>query len=155
VTAPIKLSITTDTDKITSKIKSFVDAYNDVMSVVNLNLAKPEDKGVVNPLQSDSMLKNINSRLYSIFNEFTGYGFMEDIGLSIDKGARNASDMTGLITFNESTFINQVTNNPSKVSKILETTSTVMSDTINKSWTSSMYGVLGKKITGYDSQIKQ
>src|SRR5690606_36876114 len=96
------------------------NAYNDLIKSVRTNLAKPEDVSqTVNPLQGDSVLKDINSRLYDIFNQFTSAGFMEEIGLSIDKGAKTASAMTGEITFDKAAFTSALTSNPTKVNTIL------------------------------------
>lgn len=153
-TSPVTLTVAADIDKIKGKINSFVSAYNDLIDVVKSNLAKPEDDDIVNPLQGDSILKDISSRLYTIFNELSDSGFMEDIGLSIDKGVTSPSSMTSKITFDETKFTNVLNENPTKVSSILESTTTKLSDVIVNSWTSSVKGVLASKISGYDSEIK-
>lgn len=150
------ITIEADADKVAAKVQTFVGAYNDLISTVRTNLATPENtKETVNPLQGDSLLKDINSRLYSIFNQFTSAGFMEDIGLSIDKGVTKGSDMTGKITFDKEAFTAALTENPSKVNTILTSVSTDMSNTISKSWTSTVSGVLSTKITGYDAELKR
>lgn len=148
------ITVSTDTDKVIDKIKSFVTAYNDLIDMVRTNLAKPSEEGVINPLQGDSILKDINSRLYSIFNEVTDAGFMEELGLSIDKGVENASQMTGKITFDESKFTSLINENPTKVSNVIKSISESMSSVIMSTWTSSVSGILSSKITGYDAEIK-
>lgn len=156
VNKPVTLTVSADTDKIASKVQTFVDAYNDLITSVRTTLAKPEDVTKnINPLQGDSLLKDINSRLYDMFNQLTSAGFMEEIGLSIDKGATKASDMTGKITFDKDAFKTALTENPTKATTILNSVSENMSDTIFKTWTSSVSGVMSHKITGYDADIKR
>ncbi len=152
----ITLTISADVDKIADKVQTFVNAYNDLITSVRTNLAKPEDvKETMNPLQGDSVLKDINARLYDTFNQITSFGFMEEIGMSIDKGASKASSMTGKITFDKEAFKTALTENPTKATSILTSVSQEMSDTISKSWTSSVSGVMSIKIAGYDADIKR
>lgn len=149
------ITVSADIDKVAEKIQTFVTAYNDLISSVRTNLAPPDTKDAINPLQGDSLLKDINSRLYNIFNEVTSAGFMEQIGLSIDKGITKGSDMTGKITFNKDTFASAFAENPTKVNTILTNISEQMSNTITKTWTSTATGVLSTKIAGYDSELKR
>ena len=152
----IILTVAADTDKIADKVQTFVNAYNDLITNVRTNLAKPEDvKKTMNPLQGDSVLKDINARLYDVFNDKTNFGFMEEIGLSIDKGAKTGSSMTGNITFDREAFKTALTENPTKATSILTSVSQEMSDTISRSWTSSVTGVMSIKIAGYDADIKR
>src|SRR5690606_37354569 len=153
---PIKLNVVADAEKVADKVQTFVNAYNDLIKSVRTNLAKPEDVTQnINPLQGDSVLKDINSRLYDIFNQFTSAGFMEEIGLSIDKGAKTASAMTGEITFNRSSFTSALTANPTKATAILMEVGENMSSTIFSSWTASSSGSMTSKITGYDADINR
>lgn len=152
----VTLTVSADTDKIADKVQTFVNAYNDLITNVRTSLAKPEDvKKTMNPLQGDSLLKDINARLYDTFNHITSFGFMEEIGLSIDKGAKTGSSMTGKITFDKEAFKTALTENPTKATSILTSVSQEMSDTINRSWTSSVTGVMSIKIAGYDADIKR
>jgi len=174
------VSVGVDVDGIVSKVKEFVSAYNKVSELVKDNLKSPEDpKKDFNPLQSDSLLKNISNQLYTIFNAgvvVDGAGnsasgskiqsFMEQIGLSIDKGVTKAEGMTGKITFNESAFKNALAEDPKKVINIFTQdsengtkpgiTDGIMTkfSAIIGNYTSTVTGLVSKKITGYDSELK-
>ncbi|MGI2296586.1 flagellar filament capping protein FliD [Paenibacillus sp. GXUN7292] len=172
------VSVGVDVDGIVSKVKEFVAAYNKVSELVKDNLKSPEDpKKEFNPLQSDSLLKNISNQLYTIFNTgvvVEGAGnsasgskiqsFMEQIGLSIDKGVTKAEGMTGKITFDEAAFKNALAEDPKKVINIFtqsadsakDTTDGIMTkfSAIIGNYTSSVNGLVSKKITGYDSELK-
>lgn len=158
-TGSTTVTVGRDVDAIASQVEKFVAAYNDLISVVKTNLAKSEDEDVINPLQGDSLLKSIQNSLY---NTFTGIvksdnnyvGFMEEIGLSIDKGAKSRKDMTGQITFDKAAFTNALTSNPEKVTGVFTNRMTEMASTIFNQYTSSVKGIMSMKITGYDSEIK-
>lgn len=179
------VSVAADTTTLVNNMKIFVTAYNDLISLVKDNLSKPADKDTTNPLQGNSLLKQINNELYSLFNGgvITGtssdgnggtkdvVSFMQDIGLSIDKGAKSASEMTGKITFNETAFTDAFAADPEKVIKLLtnekpegagNTSNAPVSNVgiftkfsdIMGNYTSTVNGMLNSKITGYDSEIK-
>ena len=165
------VTVDRDTDAIVKKVQEFVKAYNNLISMVKENLAKPTDDSKMNPLQGDALLKRIDSELYNIFNsgvKNTGdskASFMEQLGLSIDKGVTSASLMTGKITFDEATFKNALADDPDKVIGVFtngkpEATEThttgiitQLSEIINN-YASSASGLITNKITGYDSEIK-
>src|SRR5690606_12984094 len=115
------ITVERDTDTITKNVQEFVKAYNNLIGLVKDNLAKPTDENKMNPLQGDALLKWIDSELYNIFNSGvknagdTKYSFMEQFGLSIDKGVTTGSLMTGKITFDEAAFKNALADNPDKV----------------------------------------
>lgn len=165
------VTIDRDTDSIVKNVQSFVSAYNNLVSIVKNNLAKPDDDDTVNPLQGDALLKQIDSQLYNIFNSGvknsgdTKASFMEQLGLSIDKGVTTASLMTGKITFDETTFKNALAEDPDKVIGVFTNSTPETGDThtagviiqlssIINTYASSASGLLTNKITGYDSEIK-
>lgn len=169
-----KVTVGQDVDAIVKNVKSFVDAYNNLISMVKTNLSKPADDSKMNPLQGDSLLKRIDSQLYSIFNSIVdtsgGKSWMEQIGLSIDKGVGKASLMTGKITFDEAAFKDALAANPQKVidlfaknERAADPDNGIKADpggiitqftSIMSSYTSTVNGMLSNKITGYDSEIK-
>jgi len=169
-----KVTIGQDVDAIVKNVKSFVDAYNNLISLVKTNLSKPADDSKMNPLQGDSLLKRIDSQLYSIFNSIVdtsgGKAWMEQIGLSIDKGVGKASLMTGKITFDEAAFKDALAAEPQKVidlfaknERAADPDNGIKADpggiitqftSIMSSYTSTVNGMLSNKITGYDSEIK-
>jgi flagellar hook-associated protein 2 len=152
------LKIDRNVDAITNQVESFVTAYNDLMKQVKTNLAKPEGKDAVNPLQSDTTLKAIQNELYnmitSVVKDGSMVGFMEELGLSIDKGVKSASEFTGQIKFDKETFKKALTENPEKVTTIFVDRMTDMSKKLFDQYTSSTKGIINMKVTGYDSEIK-
>lgn len=171
------VEVAADTATLVNNIKIFVTAYNDLITLVKDNLSKPANKDQVNPLQGNSLLKQISNDLYNMFNEGVIAGadgkstFMQDLGLSIDKGAKSASEMTGKITFNEAAFTAAFTADPNKVISVFTNDKdatatnwqgnsvknagiiTKLSGIMNQ-YTSTVNGMLTSKITGYDSEIK-
>lgn len=160
-----KVTISRDTDKIASKIESFVNAYNEVIDMVRGNLTKPSDKTKMNPLQGDAVLKEISDRMYSIFNgtagSVAGMNMMSSIGLEIDKGITKGSLMTGKITFDKSTFIDKFNQDPQAVINLFkhddadDSKDGIMRvlDKQLKGWTNTVDGLLTSKMKGYDSEI--
>lgn len=168
------INVGQDVDNIVANVKSFVTAYNNLISMVRNNLAKPEDDSKMNPLQGDSLLKQIDSQLYSLFNSVVdtsgGKAWMEQVGLSIDKGITKGSEMTGKITFDEEAFKEALANDPQKVIELFtkpqqeadpDTATPAKPGGIITELTSIMgyynstvNGMLNTKITGYDAEIK-
>ena len=166
------VSVGMDTEGIVSKVKEFVTAYNNLIGMVKDNLKKPEAEGVMNPLQGDSLLRQINDQLYNIFNAGVAIGgteprsFMEQIGLSIDKGITKGSLMTGKIKFDEEMFKNALADDSSKVIELFTQNETQLVNgkksagvitqftSIINNYTSTVNGLLSNKVTGYDSEIK-
>lgn len=116
-----------DADKITEKVQTFVDAYNDVVKLIRENTKKIENKKDANGnyidfktnLQSDSLLRQLNSELYDIVSGVSGskdgFRLLSDIGLEIDKGKKSASEMTGVLSFDKDVFKKKLSDNPSQV----------------------------------------
>lgn len=156
------VTVQQDTDKITSKIDNFVKAYNELITLVKDNLKKPSDDKKMNPLQGDSVLKEISNSLYSMVNGIVGseqgFKMMSEIGLTIDKGITSPSLMTGKITFDKELFkakfnedaknvVGMFTNESNGLMKGLDST-------IRSRWTSTVSGSISSKISGYDSELK-
>lgn len=155
------INVDFDGDKVAAKVEAFVKAYNDIVSLVRDNLAKPADKTKMNPLQGDALLKEINDQLYTMFTDVSGseagFKMMSELGLEIDKGITKASLMTGRITFDKEVFKSKLNENAAAVSDLFRKAETgVMSKLDNqmKVWTSSVDGLLTAKIKGYDAEIK-
>jgi len=166
----INLTIGRDTEAVVNNIEAFVKAYNSVITQIKDNLAKPTDKDKMNPLQGDSLLKQISSQLYDAFNSMVDIGdptnraFMEQIGLSIDKGVTSPSLMTGQIKFDKAAFVSALNENPDRVLGLLtqdknkdnanaEGVFSKLSSLVND-YTSSTQGLIASKIKGYDTEIK-
>lgn len=153
------LTIGRDVEFITKKVEAFVTAYNDLITVVRDNLSKPADEELTNPLQGDSTLKSLQNVLYNSFtqmvrtNDGTFIGFMEELGLSIDKGVTSPKLMTGKITFDKTAFEKALSTDPDKVTSVFNNQMIDIASKIG-GYTSSTKGILTMKVTGYDAEIK-
>ncbi|GIO86572.1 flagellar hook-associated protein 2 [Paenibacillus faecis] len=126
----VNVEVKQDADKITEKVQTFVDAYNDVVKLIRENTKKIENKKDANGnyidfktnLQSDSLLRQLNSELYDIVSGVSGskdgFRLLSDIGLEIDKGKKSASEMTGVLSFDKDVFKKKLTDNPSQVEEL-------------------------------------
>lgn len=155
------VSVAADGDKVAAKVEAFVTAYNDVISTVKDNLAKPSDKTKMNPLQGDSLLKEISNSLYNLFTDLSGstggFQMMSQLGLSIDKGITSATLMTGKITFDKEQFKAKLNENATAVTDLFKASGTGIMHALDDQlsvWTSSANGLLTSKIKGYDSEIE-
>lgn len=153
------LKVERDVEAITTQVENFVAAYNDLIKLVKTNLSKPEDADTVNPLQGDSTLKSVQNDLYNmitgmVFKDGSFEGFMEELGLSIDKDVKAGTKMTGEIVFDKTVFSKALAENPDKVTNIFVDRMTEMSTKLFDQYTSSTRGTLSMKITGYDSELK-
>lgn len=153
------LSVERDTSAITSSVESFVNAYNDLMELINTNLAKPDSDDAINPLQGDSVLKSLKDDLYSLFtgivyedNQYVG--FMEELGLSVDKYNGPGTQLTGKIAFDKTAFANALAEDPNKVTSVFTDRIGQMWERLSGTYTSSTQGIIAMKISGYDSEIK-
>lgn len=163
-TGSTTLNITKDSAAVIASAEKFVKAYNDLIESINLNLAKPTEEGITNPLQSDSVLKSLKDTLYSLFNEVipasvindgSGIpGVMEQIGLSIDKNITTSSQRTGKITFDKDAFTTAMNENSDKVMNMFIDRTDAIWNAMNNSFAGTTRGIIASKISGYDSQIK-
>ncbi|QNK58360.1 flagellar filament capping protein FliD [Paenibacillus sp. PAMC21692] len=156
------ITIQQDTDKIIGKIENFVKTYNELITLVKDNLSKPSDDKKMNPLQGDSVLKEISNSLYGMVNGLVGneqgFKMMSDIGLTIDKGVTSPSLMTGKITFDKEVFKAKFSENAESVTGMFTNSSnglmTELDKTIRSRWTSTVSGSINSKISGYDAELK-
>jgi len=157
------LTVGRDVDAIVKSTENFVNAFNDVIELINTNLAKPEDEGVTNPLQTDSLLRTIKDSLYAAFNQVipanvindgTGRaGALEQVGLSIDKNVTSSSLRTGKITFDKAAFTAALNDNPDRVMNMFINRAESIYQTVRTGF-SGTQGMIASRISGYDSQIK-
>lgn len=154
------VTVDSDIEAITEAIEKFVKAYNDVVNTIRTNLA--EGAG----LQGDSMLRTLDSQLYSWVNNVVGgteagYQMLSFIGLTIDEGVTDRNLMTGTIKFDKERFQSKFNENPQAVIDLF-----MKNDEENghygiarllhnnlREWTTAAGGILMSRIQGYDSQI--
>lgn len=152
------VTVAADANKVAEKIDAFVKAYNDVVTIVKDNLAKPADETKMNPLQGDSVLKDISLSMNRIFTDAAteleaGFRMMTELGLTIDKGKTKPSEMTSKITFDKELFKSKLEESPDKVFELFKTTMDNLESRV-KVWNSSVDGLVASKIKGYDAEIK-
>lgn len=158
------LTVSKDSAAITEGAEKFVNAYNDLMELINTNLAKPDEKNTTNPLQSDAVLKSLKDTLYGLFTKGMPTGvvsggyeqqeFMEQIGLSIDKNVGSGAKLTGKITFDKAAFTTALSENGDRVAKMFMDRTNNIWLTMSSSFAGASQGIIASKITGYVSQIK-
>ncbi|WP_040952412.1 flagellar filament capping protein FliD [Gorillibacterium massiliense] len=154
-----------DTDQITSKIDTFVSAYNAVIDLIDANTQKStknSDGTYTATLQSDSTLRDLRNQLGNWVNTKFDVGnikLLSDVGLEVDKGVTTASLMTGKLSFDKTKFAEAMAKDSDAVQKLFVGTS---ADNVGigqffmdklQSYTSSVDGLLIAKIKGYDSDI--
>ena len=156
------ITVQQDTEKISSKIEAFVNAYNDVAGTIRDSIKKD------GAMQGDSLLKNIDSTLYNLFSarvntSNSGISMMSQIGLEIDKGITDPKLMTGKITLDKDKLLAKLKEDPQAVTELFgkddSTSGTPASgiafnlNNMINNWTNSADGLLTSSIKGYDSQL--
>jgi flagellar hook-associated protein 2 len=99
--ATVTLNINRDYDGVKEKIKTFVDAYNSLMTYIAEQSTASDDGKTTKPLFADSSLRSVKSTLRSgILSEVSGLDStinrLSAIGISIDK--------TGQLSINDDTL---------------------------------------------------
>lgn len=100
-TEPATLTVETDSDALQGKIKKMVDAYNAVISKVQVTAGYGERKATSAVLKGDSTLRNINSKMTStLLNpnaSLTGkYQTLNSIGIQLENNGMLKLDTTKL-----------------------------------------------------------
>lgn len=162
----------TDTDKIASKVETFVKAYNDIITTIRDVIKEG------GPLQGDSTLRDLSNQMNQWFNSLVDMGDGSDpdnfsnkytlssFGLEIDKGIAKRGLMTGTISFDKEKFTAKFLENPDLVISLFNKTvpdasaeNGVRAVGIAAQFKDNVYswskadGVLAGKIKGYDSEV--
>ncbi|MCA9628870.1 MAG: flagellar filament capping protein FliD [Myxococcales bacterium] len=100
-TEPATLSVETDSDALQGKIKKVVDAYNAVISKVQVTAGYGERKATNSVLAGDSTLRNINSKMTSTLlspnASLTGkFQTLNSIGIQLENNGMLKLDTTKL-----------------------------------------------------------
>jgi len=161
-----------DTASVKTKIKSFISAYNDAMSLLR---AKYEEKGVNNPqnnidagkgtLRSDAELNRIMTDMRSsVASEVTGadaaLNLLSQIGISTGattgSGTLNQDAIAGKLSFDETKFDAAYASNPTGVKKLLGGSGTAFGQTFAAviDEHSAATGLLSTRVTQADSAIE-
>jgi flagellar hook-associated protein 2 len=100
-TAPVDVSIASDSTGLAAKIQSVVTAYNSVLGKINAAAGKGATKAGNGELASDSTLRSITNKLSSTLQTVAGsgkYNSLGSVGLSLQKDGTLALDQTKLKT---------------------------------------------------------
>jgi flagellar hook-associated protein 2 len=98
-TAPVDVSVASDSTGLAAKIQSVVTAYNSVLGKINAAAGKGATKAGNGELASDSTLRSITNKLSSTLQTVAGsgkYNTLGSVGLSLQKDGNLALDQTKL-----------------------------------------------------------
>lgn len=153
------ITVSRDPDETKTKIRAFIDAYNDVMKAINGEFVAPVDPDqprLGDSLSGDATLRHIQSALRStIANSITGlsspYNVLVNVGVK--------SDSKGILSLDDTAFDAAFGADPEKVSKIfiddtVGATIGVMELIADKAedYARSGTGALSAKILGLNNQ---
>lgn len=96
---PITLSVKNDTTALKTTIKEFIDAYNNLMTKMSNYTSYDSANGTTGLLNGDSSINTIKSTLSSVMQSaFSGggFGYLFDIGISVDRYGKYQIDETKL-----------------------------------------------------------
>ncbi len=152
-----KLSISQDTSGLVDAVKSFVNAYNNMLSKVDEVTAQGAD------LHGETSLTSLTRTLKnyaSSGNDSNGgaYRLLAEIGISTGEAdASNLSENTGKLVFDEKKFLQAMEENPESVEAILGGENGVlamMENTVEQSLKASV-GFFDVKQTTLDADIRK
>ena len=161
-----------DTSGIKDKLKAFVSAYNDALTLIKAKYEEAPVKAPANNvdaakgvLRSDSTLSAIMTAMRGgIAGEVSGadssLNLLSQIGVStgaaVGSGTLNQDAITGKLTFDEATFDSAYAANPTKVRQLLGGTGSAFGQAFSAAIDvySSSTGVLGTRVTQADSAIQ-
>jgi len=116
-TSPVTLSVTRDDGALAAKVKTFVDAYN---TVITKNAARYAKGGA---LASDATLLSLTSRLGVLVGQQSSAGvaglqYLSDLGVSV------SPNKDGTLTFDSAKFKQSLSSNPTVAINLLNGTAT-------------------------------
>lgn len=118
INGPVKVSVTQDTEKITTAIKDIVNAINDVISQTDLQ-TKTDGK-----LAYDSSLISVRNSIRNLasiqYNNLSTYKTLNSIGISTGAIGTSVSADTSKLKLNEDEFLKALEENPSEVQSLLQ-----------------------------------
>jgi len=113
--SPATVTVSQDSDKVVERIQSFVDAFNEVRTVINeLTQFDPDNLGTSGILLGDSTVRAVNNQLRSVLAqvipglEGSSIRSLSEVGISTSKD-------TGLLSFSDTTFKQKLAESPDDV----------------------------------------
>jgi len=98
-TAPVDVTVASDSKGLSDKIQSVVKAYNSVLSKINTAAGKGSTKAANSELASDSTLRGITNRLSTALQTVTGsgkYNTLGSVGLTLQRDGTLSLDTNKL-----------------------------------------------------------
>jgi flagellar hook-associated protein 2 len=150
------LTISTDAEATSAKVKTFVDAYNAVVDYVTAQNVVDGQGKASSPLFGDSTLRSVRDTLRSTVGAVVSTG---NLAYSMLAQTGITSDKEGKLTFNQSKFETALTTDEQAVSRLFTGAATGggIAGTLTSvldSLTDSVAGVFKARNDGYDSIIK-
>lgn len=113
--SPATVSITQDTDQVLERIQDFVDAFNEVKTILNeVTEFDPDNSSEAGILLGDSTVRAVNSQLRSVLSqvvpglEGSSVRSLAEVGISTDR-------TTGMLSIDEDKFKTAMTESPDDV----------------------------------------
>ena len=113
--SPATVSITQDTDKVLERIQDFVDAFNEVKTILNeVTAFDPNNTNETGLLLGDSTVRSINSQLRSVLSQMvpgldnSSVRSLAEVGIATDR-------TTGFLEIDEEQFKKVLTESPDDV----------------------------------------
>lgn len=151
---PVTVTITTDAEETSKKIKEFVDAYNKVVDFVATQNQLGENGTAKNPLFGDGTLRSIRSSLRSIVG---GSVATSNSAITLLANAGITSDRDGKLTFNQSKFEEKLGEDEQAVASLFSATDVGIAARLSTqlaSYTNSVDGIIKTRQDGFDRMIK-
>lgn len=151
----VTLTISTNAEETSKKVKDLVDAYNKVVDFFTTQNERDSEGRAKNPLFGDTTLRSIRSSLRSQIGAVVGtgnmaYQMLAQIGVT--------SDTQGKLTLNQSKFEEALATDERAVAAIFTDAANGIAgklETQIKTYTDSVDGLLGTRRQGFDRMIKQ
>lgn len=113
--SPATVSITQDTEKVLERVQAFVDAFNEVKTILNeVTAFDPNSSEETGVLLGDSTVRSINSQLRGVLSQVvpgldgSAVRSLAEVGISTDR-------QTGMLEVDETMFTNALTDTPEDV----------------------------------------
>jgi flagellar hook-associated protein 2 len=148
------LSIAYDAEATTAKLKTFVDAYNRVMSVVQRQLAVTPQTDRSATLAGDMSMRSLQTRLQGLVSSTVGG--LSSVRTLADLGVKTSTD--GSLQIDATTLAGAMARDPSSVNGMFSTASSglgALTSSLASDFTGASTGVLTVRTTSLKDQVKE
>jgi flagellar hook-associated protein 2 len=148
------LSLAYDANATSAKLKTFVDAYNSVMSVVQGQLAVTPQTDRSSTLAGDLSVRTLQSRLQSLVS--ANVGGLNNVRTLSDLGVKTKTD--GSLEIDATTLASAIARDPSAVNALFANASTglgALTSTLADQFTRAGDGILTSRTTSLTERAKE